>query len=73
MRICSFYFITFFFFLSVSYAQKEHGGIPKSKIKEITSFNNIFSSSTDSVSKNKRADIKKYLILNAIYDSIYSK
>ena len=33
--------------------------------------NNIFSSSTDSVSKNKRADIKKYLILNAIYDSIY--
>ena len=71
MRICSFYFITFFFFLSVSYAQKEHGGIPKSKIKEITSFNNIFSSSTDSVSKNKRADIKKYLILNAIYDSIY--
>tara|TARA_B100000780_G_scaffold164728_1_gene115177 strand:- start:159 stop:2129 length:1971 start_codon:yes stop_codon:yes gene_type:complete len=71
MRICSFYFITFFFFLSVSHAQQEHGGVPKSKIKEITSFNNIFSSITDSISKDKRANIKKYLILNAIYDSIY--
>ncbi|MGY8946351.1 MAG: putative porin [Flavobacteriales bacterium] len=70
MRTCWLYFITFFFYLCVSYSQDGHEIIP-SKLKEVKSLSNVFNLSKDSITKSKLADIKKYLILNTIKDSVY--
>ena len=62
MRTCSLCFVLFNFFFCSLWSQQDDG---------ISSLTNMFKPKSDSISKSKLPDIKKYLILNAINDSTY--
>ena len=62
MRTCSLCFVLFNFFFCSLWSQEDDG---------ISSLTNMFKPKSDSISKSKLPDIKKYLILNAINDSTY--
>ena len=62
MRACSLFSLIFFFCIGALYCQEDEG---------ISSFKNMFKSNSDSITKSKLPDIKKYIILNTIKDSTY--
>ena len=66
MRTGSLFFILFYFCIYSLCSQQDEG---------ISSFKNLLNSNSnsnsDSISKSKLPSIKKYLILNAIKDSVY--
>jgi len=62
MRTCSLFFVLFNLYFCSLWSQQDDG---------ISSLTNMFKSNSDSISKSKLPDIKKYLILNAIKDSTY--
>ncbi len=62
MRVCSLFSLIFFFCIGALYCQEDEG---------ISSIKNMFKSNSDSITKSKLPDIKKYIILNAIKDSTY--